>query len=324
MITDGIRQSLSDAVCPEFDETKHKLGALCKYKHEWGSTGKTLRYISVSPNCVVCARDRAKQHNAKVVLRRQATRQQKQEQIRDLLVSLGGNPETHYLGKFCKKEGHSWNNTGYSLRHIVSQHCVFCTRERVREWKINNPDERKRLANEYGIRHRVRLRLKGRMYYWNNREKCIQNGLRWERENPEKAKAKFKRYRQSPAGKANQMRARHRRRTKIKRAQVHYTATQLKQRLLDFNNECAYCQAPLSFASDETHFHWDHVYPLDLHGYDSIDNLLPACPSCNISKSNFEPHTWFKSQPFYSKKRWQLIVKVLGQNPEDNYQIPLF
>ena len=39
---------------------------------------------------------------------------------------------------------------------------------------------------------------------------------------------------------------------------------------------CYYCGAPAK--------HWDHVIPRSRAGDDSYDNLVPACPRCNMAK----------------------------------------
>jgi 5-methylcytosine-specific restriction endonuclease McrA len=41
---------------------------------------------------------------------------------------------------------------------------------------------------------------------------------------------------------------------------------------------------------DDT-FHWDHVKPLSKGGTHTLDNLRPACATCNVRKSNTWPFT---------------------------------
>lgn len=70
---------------------------------------------------------------------------------------------------------------------------------------------------------------------------------------------------------------------------------------IKYDSKCAYCGKPILF----NNFHVDHIEPLfrkwtkeDLLTYDRIkgtshiDNLNPACPSCNISKSTFTVEEW--------------------------------
>lgn len=46
------------------------------------------------------------------------------------------------------------------------------------------------------------------------------------------------------------------------------------------NNSCAYC------GTSDRKLTMDHVVPLSRGGLHSIENLLPACLSCNVSKGN--------------------------------------
>ena len=48
------------------------------------------------------------------------------------------------------------------------------------------------------------------------------------------------------------------------------------------NGHCAYCGTPLKFKEMQV----DHVKPFSMGGTNTLDNLLPACRSCNHYKSN--------------------------------------
>lgn len=71
-----------------------------------------------------------------------------------------------------------------------------------------------------------------------------------------------------------------------------------RQRVHDmFGGRCAYCGAYLS-----ERWHVDHVKPIlrevftpeddENVGEDSIDNMMPACPPCNISKGRMKLEDW--------------------------------
>lgn len=47
------------------------------------------------------------------------------------------------------------------------------------------------------------------------------------------------------------------------------------------NGRCAYCGDPISFGAMKV----GHVVPLRKGGEDALDNMLPACRSCNHYKS---------------------------------------
>jgi hypothetical protein len=48
-----------------------------------------------------------------------------------------------------------------------------------------------------------------------------------------------------------------------------------------FGGHCFYCGCPLPPLAD---WHVDHGVPLDQGGTDSVFNLYPACPPCNLGK----------------------------------------
>jgi hypothetical protein len=93
--------------------------------------------------------------------------------------------------------------------------------------------------------------------------------LRWRAANPEKARA--------TDAKRNA-----RRRAAMKKApKVHYTATQLAERMRYWGDRCWMCHGPFQAV--------DHVKPITKGGYDALGNLRPICASCNGSKNNRWP-----------------------------------
>lgn len=49
---------------------------------------------------------------------------------------------------------------------------------------------------------------------------------------------------------------------------------------------CVYCDSP----TDDPHC--DHVIPLSKGGRSTLDNLVTACPECNVSKGARTPEEW--------------------------------
>lgn len=52
------------------------------------------------------------------------------------------------------------------------------------------------------------------------------------------------------------------------------------ERLAYFDNRCAYCHAPLKQDGQ------DHIVPLSVGGDHTLDNVVPACRSCNARKNS--------------------------------------
>lgn len=79
-----------------------------------------------------------------------------------------------------------------------------------------------------------------------------------------------------------------------------------------FIHRCAYCGLPI-----EEHwikyrtvklgdFHKEHV---DDNGSIYLNNCVPSCKGCNSSKHEFKFDDWYLQQNFYSKERYDKIIK---------------
>lgn len=67
-----------------------------------------------------------------------------------------------------------------------------------------------------------------------------------------------------------------------------HTIQQIQEQLARQKYKCYYCSAKL------TEYHIEHIVPLSRGGSNSIDNIVLACPTCNISKNDRMPHEWHK------------------------------
>jgi 5-methylcytosine-specific restriction endonuclease McrA len=54
---------------------------------------------------------------------------------------------------------------------------------------------------------------------------------------------------------------------------------------------CIYCCRLVDFSGLEA-FHVDHFIPRSAGGSDRLENLVPACSSCNLSKGARRFHDW--------------------------------
>jgi 5-methylcytosine-specific restriction endonuclease McrA len=68
-----------------------------------------------------------------------------------------------------------------------------------------------------------------------------------------------------------------------------YTLEQENQLLSDYGNRCVYCNKKID---DRRYMTLDHVVALSRGGENSIENLVPACLSCNSSKRNKPLLVW--------------------------------
>ena len=87
---------------------------------------------------------------------------------------------------------------------------------------------------------------------------------------------------------------------------VHVTSPQVRQRFAEFNQLCAYCGCTGDL-------HQDHFLPISKGGTHVLSNIIPACQTCNFSKRDHDPETWYRAKSFFSEKRWRIILTVTGK-----------
>jgi 5-methylcytosine-specific restriction endonuclease McrA len=103
----------------------------------------------------------------------------------------------------------------------------------------------------------------------------------------------------------------HRQKSKRRKAQmrdsvaIQLSGKEVRARFAQFDHRCAYCGA----GGD---LHIEHVVAISRGGGHAIGNIVPACESCNYSKRDHQPETWYRRQQFFSELRWRKICRVLG------------
>lgn len=167
--------------------------------------------------------------------------------------------------------------------------------------------------------------------YRDNRERIEAQGKRWYAENPEKALAASRRYREANRyriydrqkrwqnenidrhkayqreygqryvlANPDKVRLQHANRYALKRSNgggaLTITTRDWARMLAIYGHRCAYCG---SDGYGET-LHMDHVVPLARGGRHSIGNVVPACPSCNFNKNDRLVTEWRFG--FYSRR----------------------
>lgn len=345
-----------------FDRSKYFLGALCKNRHDYEGSGKSLVYLKNKSLCLQCDKERAKRNRDQRAAERKQLEQIELERRKTLLIEASVDIQCYALGVLCI-HGHEWQETGLSLRYAKSSKCVECHRANKREYyhvnsearlayrttyyAANQPrlleqkkdyyqrnrdrklakDKEYRLANIDKIRNRNkrwyernknRVAAYNKIRYEQNRDQILEYKRRYSKQNRDKMRLKWNRWRSTPNGRASDNRSKAKR--KILRLANHHADFPLElwaERVAEFNSHCAYCNKSLSKP------HMDHFIPVSMGGSHALGNLIPCCQSCNSSKRNFDPKTWYEKQPFYSKSRWRKILKVLGKTDTTYNQIPL-
>jgi 5-methylcytosine-specific restriction endonuclease McrA len=173
------------------------------------------------------------------------------------------------------------------MRQGKQSRCVECLSALAAEWYARNPEHLSayRKARYAEIREsdiaRVMAQYKARLQDPELRpilaRRAREATRKWRSANPEKARAKTLEWNRNNPEKVRQMWARKR----LKRMSVpsDLTIDQWLEQLEVFDHRCAYCLCELDKPTK------DHIIALVRGGNDTIDNIVPACLSCNVRKN---------------------------------------
>lgn len=162
---------------------------------------------------------------------------------------------------------------------------------------------------EYRNSNKDRINECKRIWYKNNREKVLSQTkarsllrrekilayqARYYSENTDKVRANVRVYQQ-----ANPDKKRHlinKRRARKAGNGGSHTLLELKEKFASFGDVCFYCGCGGELTVD-------HDIPLSRGGTDDIDNILPACRSCNSRKNSLT------AVEFFASRRFKLVKK---------------
>jgi 5-methylcytosine-specific restriction endonuclease McrA len=89
----------------------------------------------------------------------------------------------------------------------------------------------------------------------------------------------------------------HRRRAVEVAASGFFTANEFNSLIRHYGNRCYYCSEV-----HERNPHADHFIPLAKGGHNSIENIVPACPRCNLAKGIKWPWDFKISERYYPRR----------------------
>jgi len=182
-------------------------------------------------------------------------------------------------------------------------------KEHRNEYNRKYAEENKERLKEYSrIRYekeRDKILEQHKLYYLKKREEILIQVAEYRKNNKNKIYESNKRYYQTLAGMESQRKASHRRKARERDLKATLTLEQWQACVDCFDNTCAYC-------GKEKKLTQDHFVPVVKQGTYTVDNILPACRSCNSSKQDFDFGEWYKTKPFYSEKRLRKIYKYLN------------
>lgn len=180
------------------------------------------------------------------------------------------NCETTYLGIDCVK-----NHGG--LRFVTNKKCLKCQAERQKTWRARNPLKQSGYSAKHRAAHPERVLEMSRRWVRDNRAQHNASGVRWAKNNREKASAIARN-----------------RRARIAAAEGSHTADHIDAIFEAQGRRCAYCRIRLSKRSRQV----DHIVPLKMNGGNGPRNLQILCKSCNSSKNAKDPVSFAQSIGF--------------------------
>lgn len=166
-------------------------------------------------------------------------------------------------------------------------------------WRAANPDKvkdlrgRRRAADTAGMRewrknNIQKSREQSARWYAANKERVRQYQREWKARNPGRSAANLREWRRRNPEKHLAI-VHARRAAKREQDWGDVTPAGVANLFASFGGSCAYCMTKPATTLD-------HYVPLKLGGLHALDNLLPACMSCNCSKGATHPDTWLQAR----------------------------
>lgn len=314
---------------PDFDESKHRLGRLCKRGHDWMGTGQSLRWIKGS-QCIECHKVNKSTPEAKARMQewREQNADEQRQKARERMAKLRQNPEykaiSNERNKQCMTRHRRTvgrvsrvgllvppNLLGHGLLSRDIQAFADAGWDLAAMFPATISESRK-LWFHLKITQSaptVAELIEKQSQKIINEEKAefLEDGGTEEEWKKEYGRRRHHIKMATDPEYVAYMRQKSKRRKAQMRASVaiQVKGRQIRARFAEFGHRCAYCGA-------DGDLHIEHVVPISKGGPHSIGNIIPACKDCNFSKRDSDAEAWYRSQPFYSELRWRKICRVLG------------
>jgi 5-methylcytosine-specific restriction endonuclease McrA len=146
-----------------------------------------------------------------------------------------------------------------------------------KQWYYNNVNVVRKLYKKYYLSNKEYENHRTKNYYKNNKESILK------------------------LVKINN----HKRRAKLNGLYANYSKSEWEECKKHFDYKCAYCDKKERLSQD-------HFISLNKGGEYTVNNIIPACKTCNSSKRDSDFFEWYPQQPFYSKTKEKEILKYLN------------
>lgn len=154
--------------------------------------------------------------------------------------------------------------------------------QRQRAYRREHPDQVRETRRRYVENHRDQIAESDRRRRATNVESRRRKAAEWRAENLARARENGRRWhREHPDNKRAANNSRRARRCK---ASGSHSAEDIRSQVSRQRGHCFYCRRRIDGG-----YHVDHIVPLALGGSDGPENLVIACPLCNLSKRAKHP-----------------------------------
>lgn len=186
-------------------------------------------------------------------------------------------------------------------------------REKDRIYRLGNKERESQRTREWYIQNKEWASKRGKAWKERNKERILRLNKEYYNINRDVIREKLKLYRQTERGKQLCRLKVNKRRAMKKKLENSLTVEQWKGIQNAFDYCCAYC------GCNDQKLVQEHFIALSKGGEFSLNNILPSCAKCNISKSTKDFHDWYRGYKYYSAKRQQKILshlKYYGENQQ--------
>lgn len=185
-------------------------------------------------------------------------------------IPRGQTPERRAYMKAYNESHPRSDRRAYSAEYHATH------KEEEAAYRTANQDKLKAEKKEWYKKNRTQVLKRVKSNATQNREKILAYQSDYYLNNADKVKANVAAYRQANPEKKSHLENRRRAR-KFSNGGSH-TLEELQEKFSRLGNVCYYCKQakPLTV---------DHDIPLSRGGTDNIENVLPACRSCNSKKN---------------------------------------
>ena len=186
--------------------------------------------------------------------------------------------------------------------------------ERGRKYRENNQEALSEKKKIYRENHKDKALEYRRSHCEKNKEYSVKYGKEYRKRNKESIAIRSSIWQKEHRDSINMVANRHRARKRLLISTL--THAQWEEIKLSFSNKCCYCGKEKMLAQE-------HFIPVASLGSYDINNIVPACKSCNSSKGPRDFFLWYPNYEHYSKKREIFILEFLNYGKQNIQQLSI-